>query len=57
MTYEKEKNIEKYTFLEFTNKKTEPAVLLIFALYIISLKIIHIIAYKYDTTPAKPKIL
>jgi hypothetical protein len=52
-SYEHESKIEKWANVEFSNKRTEAILLLIFAVYLISLKVIHKIAHRYDTAPAK----
>jgi hypothetical protein len=46
-SYEQGSKFEKWTRVELSNKRTEAILLLIFAIYLISLKLIYKLAYSY----------
>lgn len=53
LSFNEDKVIEKWTGLWFTNGRTELKILLVFALYLIGLKILCAAVYKYETAPPK----
>jgi hypothetical protein len=55
-SYELGSRFEKWTRVELSNTRTEAILLLIFAIYLITLKLIYKIAYKYETALPKKVI-
>lgn len=56
LSFNEDKAIEEWTGLQFTNRRTELKILLVFAFYLIALKILYAVVYKYETTPPKKSI-